>query len=146
MVFFIQNFCYFKFRSCLTSGTSATSGGAQRIFSKLTFLKSVRSNEKEEVSHSFLVDIFTKSLNRGGVTVPWLYAFQVKNKKTKTYKDSLAFARYTIMIRGQEMSQKSPVYKTEVLILHYILEKMPISIQFTNKPHLSTAVAWREKK
>ena len=44
------------------------------------------------------------------------------------------------------MSQKSPVYKTEVLILHYILEKMPISIQFTNKPHLSTAVAWREKK
>ena len=58
----------------------------------------------------------------------------------------MAFARYTIMIRGQEMSQKSPVYKTEVLILHYILEKMPISIQFTNKPHLSTAVAWREKK
>ena len=43
------------------------------------------------------------------------------------------------------MSQKSLVFKTEVLILHYILEKMPISIQFTNKPHLSTAVAWREK-
>ena len=64
------------------------------------------SNEKEEVSHSFKVDIFTKSLHRGGVIVPWLYAFYVKNKKTpKTYKDSLAFARYTIMIRGQEMSQ-----------------------------------------
>jgi hypothetical protein len=47
--------------------TSATSEWAQGIFSKITFLKSVRSNEKDEVCHSFLVEIFTKSLNRGGV-------------------------------------------------------------------------------
>ena len=53
----------------MTSATSATSEGAQGIFSKITFLKSVRSNEKGEVCHSFVVEIFTKSLYRGGVTV-----------------------------------------------------------------------------
>ena len=47
---------------------SATSEGAQGIFSKITFLKSGRSNEKDEVCHSFLVEIFTKSLHRGGVS------------------------------------------------------------------------------
>ena len=51
----------------MTSATSATSEGAQGIFSKITFLKSVRSNEKDEVCHSFVVEIFTKSLHRGGV-------------------------------------------------------------------------------
>ena len=54
----------------MTSATSATSEGAQGIFSKITFLKSVRSNKKDEVCQSFLVVIFTKSLHRGGV--PWL--------------------------------------------------------------------------
>ena len=52
----------------MTSATSA-SEGAQGIFSKITFLKSVHSKEKDKVCHSFLVDIFTKSLHRGGVTV-----------------------------------------------------------------------------
>ena len=51
----------------MTSATSATSEGAQGIFSKITFLKSVRSNKKDEVCHSFVVEIFTKSLHRGGV-------------------------------------------------------------------------------
>jgi hypothetical protein len=51
----------------LTSATLATSEGAQGIFSKITFLKSVHSKEKDEVCHSFLVKIFTKSLQRGGV-------------------------------------------------------------------------------
>ena len=53
----------------MTSATSATSEGAQGIFSKITFLKSVRSNEKDEVCHSFVVKIFTKSLHRGGVVL-----------------------------------------------------------------------------
>ena len=53
----------------MTSATSATSEGAQGIFSKITFLKSVHSNEKDEVCHSFLVNIFTKSLHRGGVPI-----------------------------------------------------------------------------
>ena len=35
--------------------TSATSEGAQGISSKITFLKSVCSKEKDEVCHSFLV-------------------------------------------------------------------------------------------
>ena len=52
---------------CLTSATSATSEGAQGIFSKITFLKSVRFKEKDEVCYCFLVKIFTKSLHRGGV-------------------------------------------------------------------------------
>ena len=56
-----------NFQLCLTSATSVTSEGAQGIFSEITFLKSVRSNEKDEVCHSFLVEIFTKSLHRGGV-------------------------------------------------------------------------------
>ena len=51
----------------MTSATSATSEGAQGIFSKITFLKSVHSNEKDEVCHSFVVEIFTKSLHKGGV-------------------------------------------------------------------------------
>ena len=51
----------------MTSATLASSEGAQGIFSKITFSKSVRSNEKDEVCHSFLVKIFTKSLHRGGV-------------------------------------------------------------------------------
>jgi hypothetical protein len=53
----------------LTSATSATSEGAQGIFSNVTFLKSVFSKEKDEVCHSFLVKIFAKSLHRGGVVV-----------------------------------------------------------------------------
>ena len=40
--------------------TSRISEGAQGIFSKITFLKSGRSNEKDEACHSFLVEIFTK--------------------------------------------------------------------------------------
>ena len=63
----IQTFHYFEFRGYLTSATSATSEGAQGIFSKVTFMKSVHSNQKDEVCHSFLVEIFTKSLHRGGV-------------------------------------------------------------------------------
>ena len=53
----------------MTSAISASSEGAQGIFSKITFSKSVHSNEKDEVCHSFLVEIFTKSLHRGGVKV-----------------------------------------------------------------------------
>ena len=47
--------------------TSKTSEGAQEFFSKITFLKSVHSKEKDEACHSFLVKIFTKSVHRGGV-------------------------------------------------------------------------------
>ena len=43
---FIYNFCRFEFRGCLTSMASATSEGAQGIFFKITFLKSVHSKEK----------------------------------------------------------------------------------------------------
>ena len=63
-----MGFHYFEFQGRLTSATLA-SEGAQGIFSKITFLKSVHSNQKDEVCHSFLVDIFTKSLHRGGATV-----------------------------------------------------------------------------
>ena len=52
------SFIFNGFRGRLTSATSATSEGAQGIFSKITFLKSVRSNEKDEVCHSFVVKIF----------------------------------------------------------------------------------------
>ena len=58
---------HLEFRGRLTPAISATSEGAQGIFSKITFLKSVRSNGKDEVCHSFVVEIFTKSLHRGGV-------------------------------------------------------------------------------
>ena len=61
------HFCCFVFRGRLTSVTLATSKGAQGFLSKITFLKSVRSNEKDKVCHSFLVQIFTKSLHRGRV-------------------------------------------------------------------------------
>ena len=35
----------------------------------ITFLKSLCSNEKDEVCHSFLVEIFTKFLHRGVVAL-----------------------------------------------------------------------------
>ena len=44
-----------------------TSEGAQGIFSKVTFLKSVHSKEKDEACLGFVVKIFTKYLHRGGV-------------------------------------------------------------------------------
>ena len=47
-----------------------------------------------------------------------------------TYEHNLVFEKYQIMIRGPEMSPKSPVSNTEILFLHYILEKMPISTLF----------------
>jgi hypothetical protein len=47
--------------------TSATSEGAQGIFSKITSLKSVHSKEKDEACLGFLVKFFTKSVHRGGV-------------------------------------------------------------------------------
>ena len=37
------------------------------MFSKITFLKSVLSNEKDEACFGFLEEIFTKSVHRGGV-------------------------------------------------------------------------------
>ena len=42
-------------------------GPREFFFSKIKFSKSVPSNEKDEVCHSFIVKIFTKSLHRGGV-------------------------------------------------------------------------------
>ena len=61
------SFIVLVFQGRLTSATSVTSKGAQGIFSKVTFLKSVHSKEKDEVCLGFLVKIFTKSLHRGGV-------------------------------------------------------------------------------
>ena len=57
-------FWRFEFRGRLTSVTSASSEGAQWIFSK-----SGRSNEKDEACLSFIREIFTKSVHRGGVIV-----------------------------------------------------------------------------
>ena len=37
------------------------------MFSKITFLKSVHSKERDEACLGFLVNIFTKSVHRGGV-------------------------------------------------------------------------------
>ena len=49
--------------------TTATSEGALGIFSKITVLISVHSNQKDEICHSFLVEIFTKSFHRGEVGI-----------------------------------------------------------------------------
>ena len=48
------------------------------MFSKITFLKSGDQAEKNEICLSFLEEIFTKSVHRGGVTYdggacPWDY-------------------------------------------------------------------------
>ena len=47
--------------------TSASSEWAQWIFSKITFLKSVHSKEKDKSCLGFLDEIFTKFVHRGGV-------------------------------------------------------------------------------
>ena len=46
---------------------TVNSEGDQGIFSKVTILKSEHSNKKDEVCHSFLVEISTKSILTGGV-------------------------------------------------------------------------------
>ena len=75
--------------------TSASSEGAQGFFSKIIFSKSVRSNEKDEVCHSFLVKIFTKSLHRGGVRCwPFFYSFIILNP---LFKSLLSRTLWTIM-------------------------------------------------
>ena len=62
----------------MTSATLATSEGAQGIFSKITFLISVCSNEKDVVCHSFVVKIFTKSLHRGGVLADSMVSARIR--------------------------------------------------------------------
>ena len=66
---FIWIFSASKFRSLTMQPllTSATSEGAQGIFSKNTFLKSEFSNENDEICHIFEVEIFTKTLLKRGV-------------------------------------------------------------------------------
>ena len=51
----------------MTSATSATSERGKGMFSKITFLKSVHSSEKDELCPGFEVKILTKSVHRGGV-------------------------------------------------------------------------------
>ena len=48
--------------------TSVISEGAQGIFSKVTVLRSERSNKKDDECHSFLVKISTKYLFTGCVS------------------------------------------------------------------------------
>ena len=45
----------------------ATSERDMGIFSKIAFLESLHSKEKDELCPGFEVEIFTKSLHRGGV-------------------------------------------------------------------------------
>ena len=68
--------------------TSASSEWAQWIFSKITFLKSVHSKEKDDACLSFLEEIFTKSVHRGGVG---LHLFFLSNFLEATFiPDSIA--------------------------------------------------------
>ena len=103
----------------MTSATSATSEGAQGIFSKITFLKSVRSNEKDEVCHSFLVEIFTKSLHRGGVTN---HFSGVSDKQASMLKFPSFFSR----------SERLDIFSDILSELHKLVKrKMHIFIYFS---------------
>ena len=51
----------------MTSATSATSERGKGMFSKITFLKSVHSSEKDELCPGFEVKTLTKSVHREGV-------------------------------------------------------------------------------
>ena len=62
--FLLENFHCFAFQGRLTS---ASSEWALWMFSKITFLKSVHSKEKDKACLGFLEEIFTKSVHRGGV-------------------------------------------------------------------------------
>ena len=54
----------FEHRSSFALGDLRRGSG---IFSKVTFLKSVHSKEKDEACLGFVVKFFSKSLHRGGV-------------------------------------------------------------------------------
>ena len=54
----------FEHRSSFALGDLRRGSG---IFSKVTFLKSVHSKEKDEACLGVVVKFFTKSLHRGGV-------------------------------------------------------------------------------
>jgi hypothetical protein len=67
--------------------TSATSEGAQGFFSKVKFLKSVHSKEKDKACLGFLVKIITKSLHREGVsTMQHISTFYHAPESCKLYK------------------------------------------------------------
>ena len=66
-----------------------TSEGAQGIFSKTTFFKSVHSNKKDEVCHSFIREISTKYLHRGGVNC--LHGLDIYLVNVKTRDDGAIF-------------------------------------------------------
>ena len=65
-------------------------------FSKIIFLNSVCSNKKDEVCHSFLLKLFTKSLHRGGVTpvLPYwvLECSHLENSIKSCYKNENVLA------------------------------------------------------
>ena len=69
--------------------TSATSEGAQGIFSKGTFLKSVHSEEKDEACLVFLVKSFTKSVHRGGVNKKLALSLQLQTDQILKNDDQM---------------------------------------------------------
>ena len=72
--------------------TSANSERAQGIFSKITFLKSVHSKEKDEACLGFLVKDFTKSFHRGGVN-------DIDSKLSLVYHKILLLFREAIQLK-----------------------------------------------
>ena len=66
--------------------TSVTSERGKGIFSKITFLKSLHSSKKDELCPSFEVEIFTKSLHRGGVDPESAYRQHVKKKHENDFE------------------------------------------------------------
>ena len=65
--------------------------GAQWIFSKITFFKSVHSKEKDEACLGFLENIFTKSVHRGGVKGAHLMYFYYRLPFSYMYASNLGY-------------------------------------------------------
>ena len=129
----------------MTSATSGTSEGAQGIFSKITFLKSVRSNEKDEVCPSFVVEIFTKYLHRGGVRWPWVSVFDTDiSGCINTYIKLVYLAFFgTFMLQQLSVSNVAQL-RLEVVCesAHHVIVLKTLWVTLTSIPGLHKAQLW----
>merc|ERR1712051_359386 len=82
-----------RLSGCLTSATSATSERSKGMFSKITFLKSVHSSEKDELCPGFKVKILTKSVHRGGVF--FKLAVRLRTSEASKNQDLCHYCRCT---------------------------------------------------
>ena len=121
--------------------TSASSEWAQWIFSKITFLKSVHSKEKDEACLGFLEEIFIKSVHRGGVMpIPSITSIF---KKIKINLKKFGQTQFTIQKFTKSKFTNFQFKNSKILIvLYFILMKIRLKWWVGMKFMDGTQLTW----